>query len=101
MINKKNKENFDNFDWLNYLAARNNHKILEAWKYNNELFWERYFILNDEEYLIILDKHNHSDYKFAKNISNFSIEFNKKEDVIKNKKLFSIGNIDIVKKEVV
>lgn len=103
MIQKNDKENFDNFDWLNYLAARNKHKVFDAWKYNQELFWDKYFILNDDEYLIILDKHNYLDYKFAKSIKSFVIEFDRREEKeeIKEKKIFSIGNIDIVKKEVV
>lgn len=96
----KKVEEFNNFDWLNYLAAINDHKVLNAWKHNKGLFFERYFILNDMEYLIILDKKNFSDYKFKKLTSTFNIEFEKEEEteVIKEKRLFSIGSIDIIKK---
>jgi len=96
----KKVEEFNNFDWLNYLSAINDHKVLNAWKHNKNLFFERYFILNDMEYLIILDKKDFSDYKFKKLTSTFNIEFEKEEEteVIKEKRLFSIGSIDIIKK---
>ena len=63
-------------------------------------FLKEYFILNDMEYLIILDKKDFSDYKFKKLTSTFNIEFEKEEEteVIKEKRLFSIGSIDIIKK---
>ena len=98
----KKVEEFNNFDWLNYLSATNNHKVFNAWKCNKDLFFERYFILNDIEYLIILDKKDFSEHKFKKITSTFKIEFEKDEEteLIKERRLFSIGSIDIIKKVV-
>ena len=39
----KKVEEFNNFDWLNYLSAINDHKVLNAWKHNKNLFFERIF----------------------------------------------------------
>lgn len=98
----KKVEEFNNFDWLNYLSAINDHKVFNYWKQNKDLFFERYFILNDIDYLIILDKKDFSEYKFKKITSTFNIEFEKDEEIelIKEKRLFSIGSIDIIKKVV-
>lgn len=98
----KKVEEFNNFDWLNYLSAINDHKVFNYWKQDKDLFFERYFILNDIDYLIILDKKDFSEYKFKKITSIFNIEFEKdeEEELIKEKRLFSIGSIDIIKKVV-
>lgn len=96
---KKNMNELDNYDWLNYLAAKQDHLVLKEWLFNQENFWEKYMIINDEEYLIVGDKHSLSIYEFAKQSESFVIEFEKKTS--KNKKLFGFKNIEVIKKEVV
>lgn len=91
--------------WLEYLAVKKKHKALELYKHNKEMFFSRYLILNDSEYLILLDKKNYKEHKFSKTKTEFLIEFppndEEKEEKEEFRKIFSIGNIDIVRKEVI
>jgi hypothetical protein len=96
---KKNINELNNYDWLNYLASKLDHAILKEWSFNQEKFWDKYMIIDDEEVLIIGDKHSYAIYEFAKQAESFAINFEKKEP--KNKKLFGFKNIEVIKKEVV
>lgn len=80
--------------WLDKFATVKSGKCFKEWLDDKEKWYDNYFVMDEIEILYIFNKKTGSIIELKKEQKDFVIDFKK----ISDKKLFRLGNFELIKK---